>query len=266
MSLLKIPEIYFGQPLVIPRPDTDFGYLDHFKEVFTLEIRQRVQEHVGELVLQAGLEPEAVVVSCFGGETDAASLEAVDEKKLAVASESKVDHNGDEELWGHWGDDSNEANIIARDREALQAQINAIVANMSFLFDQGELTEADIASMQAKIAALRCKKNELQAAQEAANTPVYYATPLSGLETDDLENNPLTYLPTWDGVDTVGRLALYSVAALKATGIRLDEKSLEQIRMFGKGNDIMKACIGIIKFAIHNPFATPLPLAPDNKP
>lgn len=250
----EISEVAFRPIVRVENISFDPSYMEGFGALFPKDSRKKVFKLVGEIASQASIDMEDVLVCCFAGDTDDASMDAVDEKKLAVASASRVDHDPDDELVGdHEGDDSNEANIIARDAELVQTEINRITKEMSELFEWGELTEALKRQKLGQIAKLRERKQELHGSRKNATLPVYYTTLAGGILTDDPESNPLSYLPFWKARDAVGKLAIYSRAALENAGIRVEEKSLEQLRLFGTGRKIMEACVGMVTFTIYNP-------------
>ncbi len=250
---------YTGQ-IEPPSKEVNPDYADDFALLFSEEVRGQLHVLVTRLATDSEVLPENVLVSCFSGPTDPEAMDKVDAKKLSVASQSRLDHNSDDDLddLDHGGDDSNTQNILARDEEArlreLQSKINNLVQDMSDLYDAGKLTEAAKRNFQQQISALKAQKASPAVADEVAQMPVYYATGIDGLTDDDPEDNPLSYAPLDLAREVLAVLVVYDRTKLEAAGIRIEEKSLEQQRLIGLGRNIMSACIGLVYFRLSNPF------------
>jgi hypothetical protein len=242
------PELPDNTPLeasMVAPIDTQGAWDAHsdFPTFATEAVRTRVAEAATQLLQAAkpnGIDPDEVYVSCFVGNYDDDSLTAIDAEKLNAPA--PFDSHYEE-----GGNDSNEANIHIRSINALRRELAVIGRELGTLHEAGTLTPSAKTAGMAEMADINSKIAAIKERQSAANLPVYYATPLEGLRNDIGEDNPLAYAGEFDERGpTVAHLALYDAAALRAAGIRIEEKSVEQLRIFGRGADIMQHCLAVM--------------------
>ncbi len=197
-----------------------------FDVVGTLEVRERVARAAADLLRNArpDMDVEDVFISCFSEPYDDEALAAADAYK--VSRPSSVPEGGFVEIGEYTdfkGDDSNEANLIGRAIQHLRGQRALVGKEMNLLYERGELTEAARAAGMAQTKAINAQIAEMQRLKADATTPVYYATPFSGLLEDDGEDNPLGYA---GALPATTHLAFYDGAALRAAGIRVTENPI----------------------------------------
>jgi len=173
-------------------------------------------------------------------------LDATDQHKLdrQSAAGDPADADPDQE-WRFDGDDSNERNIIGRDIHKLREDKLAVGRRMAELEATSRLTETERAKGVEELAELDRQIREKQELQTASTLPVYFATTVSQLREVSSEDNPLAYMGDVPGV---GYVVLYDGRAVAADpGLRVSWKSDEQIRIAGRGADIMRHALAVLR-------------------
>lgn len=217
-----------------------------FEEIYPPELLESLATLALATAQEAvpGIARNDIWVSGFSGGYSPEDLEAVDAAKLARPA-SKFDPSTDDlSEWGFEGDDSNEANVVGRDITQLRQDALGIGRQMADLDAQGLLTPSKQTELRSQIRVISAKITELKQLQGQSTLPIYFATTLDGLISADGEDNPLAYIGDVPGV---GLLALYdSRQILEDPELRVSYKSDEQIRIAGRGADIMRHAFAII--------------------
>gem|GEM_PF-2119258 len=223
---------------------------DEFDLVYSEAERGRIADLAQSLARIAvpGISNEDVLVSCFPGGYTQEDMEATDQTKLTVSS--SVPEGGFLEVGttydlGFDGDDSNQANIIERDRQELRNQRIAVNEELRSSYEDGSLTEAMQTQARQRIQAINDQIRELGEHKATSQLPVYYATTLNGLRTGHPEDNPLAYAGELPGT---ANMALYNGTAMrKDPKLQLSLKDAEQVRIAGHGQDIMNHALAVVQ-------------------
>lgn len=234
------------------------GCYEDYAEMFPASIRARVATVAASLAMEAGIDQpaERLLLCGFSGDYDDVSMAGVDARKLAVHS-SVPDGGGfedEETFWGFDGDDSNLPNIVERQRQELRNEKARIGEELRQAFESGTLTDSARLTAAAAINDLNQRISDLGQAKLADQLPVYYATPLSGLQSPDAEDSPLAYLGDPEP-DSPGVLAIFDQTSLQEAGIRIEEKSEAQTRIITTGAELMRHCVAIVHIHFTEPEA-----------
>jgi hypothetical protein len=220
---------------------------EDFDDIITEEVRERVAA-AGRALLHVAapeLDLNDVLISCFGQEYGADAMDGADMFKLGVASHVPLGGFLDaEEHHDFGGDDSNEANIIERQIQLLRDSRAGIGLDINRLMRTGRLNESERLEAAQRVAEINAQIEALNADKAKAVLPVYFATPFDGLLQSVAEDNPLAYAGEVPGE---AYLAFYNGAAMRAAGLKLTNKTDEQIRIAARGAEIMRHCVAVMK-------------------
>jgi len=228
-----------------------FDTYEEFDHIFTQEVREEVFTLAGQLALDATGEPipaEHLLVSGFDRDLTDDTLAETDAFKLSVPSSVPeggfISSGFDDEsslFHGFEGDDSNTANIVERDIQALRDEKGTIGRELA--------TDPPAARAAELLAELVRLNQEISALKEAKtstdNMPTYYASSLDKLLDERPEDNPLAYAK-FEEDDSEPALAFYDRRSIEAAGIEITEKGPNQYRIKTTGAELMRHCVAII--------------------
>lgn len=228
----------------------DMDIYEKLDEVFPEEVRERIAAAALDAAVEVapGITEDDILVSGFDVEPTAEGMAETDEYKLsiqsAVPTEGFIEELGDDAHRNYNSDDSNLINITER---GLREEKGSIVEDLLAAEQRGELTDSMRAEAVERIKELNDQIAGIKVDRASQNVPVYYATPLDGLRSDDPENNPLAYTGDIPGT---AHVALYDRRSLEAAGVPISEKSPEQIRIAAFGSELMRHCLAVLRLDI----------------
>lgn len=228
---------------------------EEFDAIYPPQVRRNVYDLVLRLALDPHGEPippEHLLISGFEGDVGREELEATDRHKLSVKSavpkggfvprspglKGISDYDFD-------GDDSNAANVIERDIQALRDSKLAIARDLA----EDTISATDRQTLLEELKTLSDRISKLMTAKADAVLPVYYATAADELLGGDPEHNPLAYA-RFDDEDDVPVLAVYDRRSIIAAGLTVTRKDSTQIRILTTGADLMQHCVALIRLDI----------------
>ncbi len=211
------------------------GYVDSYEEFegfYSPAKLAEIHQAVVGVIETLGYSPDQVLISGFDKSTE----NEADALKLSTTG-SFIDSEGNAILDA----DGSTGNIAARDEIALRQSLLSYHIELQNQVDGGTLSEERASELFRSYKAI-VESDAKPTFGHTNNMPVYFMTRVDGLLAA-VEDNPLAYAKLNAGYSALG---VYDAERMRAEGVAIEEKSLEQIMVVGDNATIHNYCVAVL--------------------